>query len=222
MLHDNKKFWTILTVICALNLIGHVIVYPQLPDTIPIHWDAKNNINGWGPRYFDLVFGALPLLMLGLLGVLPKIDPKYVNYVKFKEIWHGFVLAITVLLIAISWLTEAAVFGLVPEGSGFVGMLVGGGVGALLIILGNYMPRVRFNYTFGIRTPWTLVDEHVWDRTHRMGGYVYIICGILMMVCGFFGSRFGNGATLSIVLILIAGSVWTAVYSWLVYSGKMK
>ena len=76
-----------------------------------------------------------------------------------------------------------AAFGVLPDG--IMGMLIGGGIGVLFILLGNYMPRARQNYTFGCRTPWALADEHNWARTQRMGGITFIIMGavILLTAC---------------------------------------
>ena len=79
--------------------------------------------------------------------------------------------------------------------------------------LGNYMPRIRPNYTFGIRTPWTLASETVWKKTHRVGGYVFVVSGIIIAVCSFFR----GWAALIGIGVLLAGTIVSSVYSWLVF-----
>ena len=70
-----------------------------------------------------------------------------------------------------AWLTELAVFGELPHSSNIVSLLVCGGIGLMFIIMGNFMPHIKQNYTFGCRTPWALNDAHNWQRTQRMGGH---------------------------------------------------
>ena len=78
-------------------------------------------------------------------------------------------------------------FGKLPDNSSLIGILVCGGIGVLFIILGNFMPQIKQNYTFGCRTPWALNDEHNWQRTQRMGGYTFVIMGISLLVIAFLG-----------------------------------
>ena len=124
----------------------------------------------------------------------------------------------TVMSAAFSWLSELAVFGKLPDGSNIVSILVCGGIGVLFIIMGNFMPQVKQNYTFGCRTPWALSDEHNWQRTQRMGGITFVVMGI-----AFLGGLLGDIATLVVLLVaVLGGSAWIYLYSYLVYIGKMK
>ena len=101
--------------------------------------------------------------------------------------------------------------------------LVCGGIGVLFIIMGNFMPQIKQNYTFGCRTPWALNDAHNWQRTQRMGGYTFIVMGIVLLVLAFFGGLLGDIATLAVLLVaVLGGSAWIYLYSYLVYVGKMK
>ena len=103
------------------------------------------------------------------------------------------------------------------------GALVLGGCGVLFVVLGNYMPRIKQNYTFGCRTPWALSDEHNWNRTQRMGGIVFVVIGIAMLLAAVFARLLGEGGTLAMLLVpLFGGCVWIYVYSYLVFIGKMK
>lgn len=164
----NKLFW-ILTVVCVLNFAAHLYFYPSLPDIVPTHWGASGQVNGWGPKSTVLILAALPFAMLILFEVIRKIDPKHQNFEKFGKVWNLCVVLFTVMMAAFSWLSELAVFGKLPDSSNLVSILVCGGIGVLFIILGNFMPQIKQNYTFGCRTPWALNDEHNWQRTPAHG-----------------------------------------------------
>ena len=218
----NKLFW-ILTVVCVLNFAAHLYFYPSLPDIVPTHWGANGQVNGWGPKSTVLILAALPFAMLILFEVIRKIDPKYQNFEKFGKVWNLFVVMFTVMMAVFSWLSDLAVFGKLPDSSNLVSILVCGGIGVLFIIMGNFMPQVKQNYTFGCRTPWALNDEHNWQRTQRMGGYTFVVMGIVLLVLAFLGGLLGDIATLIVLLAaVLGGSAWIYLYSYLVYIGKMK
>ena len=218
----DKLFW-ILTVVCVLNFAAHLYFYPSLPDIVPTHWGASGQVNGWGPKSTVLILAALPFAMLILFEVIRKIDPKHQNFEKFGKVWNLCVVLFTVMMAAFSWLSELAVFGKLPDSSNLVSILVCGGIGVLFIILGNFMPQIKQNYTFGCRTPWALNDEHNWQRTQRMGGYTFVVMGIVLLVLAFLGGLLGDIATLIVLLAaVLGGSAWIYLYSYLVYVGKMK
>ena len=108
----NKRLYLILGLVCLLNLAAHLCFYPQMPEVIPIHWGSDGAVDGYGPRWMMLVLAVLPLACLALFALVPKMDPKGANYEKFRPLWQGFIIAITLLMAAVSWLTEAEVFGL--------------------------------------------------------------------------------------------------------------
>ena len=218
----GSLFW-ILLVVCILNIVGHLAVYPALPDTVPIHWGASGEVNGWSSKQSNLIFCVLPLAMLVFMEVVRRIDPKHQNFEKFGKVWNLCVVLFTVMMAAFSWLSELAVFGKLPDSSNLVSILVCGGIGVLFIILGNFMPQIKQNYTFGCRTPWALNDEHNWQRTQRMGGYTFVVMGIVLLVLAFLGGLLGDIATLIVLLVAVfGGSAWIYLYSYLVYVGKMK
>ena len=94
-------------------------------------------------------------------------------------------------------------------------------IGILFIVLGNYMPKLQQNYTVGIKIPWTLNSAENWNRTHRLGGRLFIIGGILMILGGFSGNLLGENGTLIVVFgILFLCAVVPCIYSfWLFRKG---
>ena len=212
MMKRNKLFWGLL-IFCAINFAAHLCFYGSLPDVVPTHWGADGQANGWGPKSTVLIMAALPALMLILMAALPHIDPKHQNYEKFKGVWNASLTALTIFMSAMSWFSELSVFGLIPEGSSLVGILVGCGV--LFIFLGNYMPRIKQNYMFGCKTPWALNNEHNWNRTQRMGGIVFVVMGAALIVISLLATILGDVATMILLLaVVFGGSVWIYLYSY--------
>lgn len=219
----NKKLYGGLFLLCVANFIAHLFFYPGLPDTVPVHWGFDGQADGWGAKSSTLFICIVPLAILLLLAVIPKIDPRAQNYEKFDKIYRGFAIGIVVFMCAITWLTELTVYNVLPGSSNMIGVLVCGGCGVLFIALGNYMPRIKQNYTFGCKTPWALNDEHNWNRTQRMGGIVFVVIGVAMLVSMLFAKLLGETGMMVLLLgSTLGGTIWIYVYSYLVYIGKMK
>lgn len=219
----NKKLLFLMGLLCLVNLAGHLYFYPSLPDTVPIHWGFGGQPDGWGGKSSILFTASLPFAMLLLFAVLPRMDPKGKNFQRFQPVYRIFLILLTVFMCGVSWLSELTVYNVLPSGGSLVNTLVMGGLGLVLLVLGNYMPRIKQNYTFGCRTPWALNDEHNWNRTQRMGGIVFVVMGAVLLLVSVFATLLGETLTLALLLgALLGGSVWIYVYSYLVFIGKMK
>lgn len=212
-------FWVLLAV-CVVNMVGHLAVYPALPDTVPTHWGASGEVNGWSSKQSNLIFCVLPLILLLFMEVVRRIDPKHQNFERFGKVWNIFITLFVLFTCGMTWLT---VFDVLPGSSNMISIVVCGGIGVMFVILGNFMPNIKQNYTFGCRTPWALNDEHNWQRTQRMGGITFIVMGIALIVVAFLGSLLGDtGALILLLGAVCGGSAWIYLYSYLVYVGKMK
>ncbi len=219
----NKKLLFLMGLLCLVNLAGHLYFYPSLPDTVPIHWGFDGQPDGWGGKSSILFTASLPFAMLLLFAVLPRMDPKGKNFQRFQPVYRIFLILLTVFMCGVSWLSELTVYNVLPSGGSLVNTLVMGGLGLVFLVLGNYMPRIKQNYTFGCRTPWALNDEHNWNRTQRMGGIVFVVMGAVLLLVSVFATLLGETLTLALLLgALLGGSVWIFVYSYLVFIGKMK
>lgn len=213
----SKPCWIILLALCIASLAGHLLVMPHLPARIPIHWDLAGNVDGWGGPWDQLLLDALPLLMLAVFYVSPRIDPRGASYRRFPHLWRGFVIAFTLFMIAVSWGAEATVFGLFPQGSSMFGNLIMVALGAGLIALGNHLPRVRPNYTFGCKTPWALHDERNWMLTHRVAGRTFMVAGALIMAFPLAAPALGDAASGVLIAMIIGASIVPYLYSYLVF-----
>lgn len=167
--------------VCLLPFVLSAIFYSQLPEQMAIHWGTDGEANGFAPKLFA-AFG-LPTFMLVIhlfVYFMLNNDPKKANMSKALRavaLWTVPVLALGCQIITILWnLTE--------NKFNFSTYVIAG-VGILIIIFGNYLPKCKQNYVMGIRLPWTLNSEENWNRTHRFSGYVWIIGGLLIIVTAF-------------------------------------
>jgi len=170
-------------VLVALMFVAGAILYPQLPDIIPTHWGFEGEPNQWSPKTWGAwLIPGLTLLFLVLFPILPKLDPKRENYENFKKPWNVIQTSFVAFFAYIYAVTMYVT--LYPEYNGLVGRAVVFGIGILFVILGNVMGKVRQNYFVGLKTPWTLNDSEVWQKSQRFAGWVFVLAGLSFMVEG--------------------------------------
>ena len=198
-------------ILCLLLFAITAYFYPQLPETLPIHWNIKGEVDGYADKSFWVAF-MYPLIAFGswaLFIALPKLSPQKYRMDQFMPIVGILQLVMTVffciigLILLYSMLNTESNFNM----SNVVIIMVG----LLLVLTGNYLSKVRKNFFIGIRTPWTLASDEVWDRTHRIGAWTFVIGGLLLMLQPFFKSHiYGLAVVSGLVLIPV-------VYSFILY-----
>lgn len=153
-----------------------------LPERVPVHWNWRGEVDGWGPRWqitwalTGLIFGIVALTL-----VLPLLGPFRGNFEKFRNAYGAIVLAISTAFLGLQTVISLAASGKpVDIGSAICVIL-----GALFVALGNWLGKVRRNFYVGIRTPWTLANDYVWERTHRLGGKLFVLVGLACVLAGF-------------------------------------
>jgi len=197
-------------VLLAMFAAG-ALLYPHLPPRVPAHWDIAGRVDGYASR----AVGAFmpPLLAAGvyiLMLVLPLIDPRRENYAKFSGVYRILRLCLVLFLGVVYLVTLGGAMGYPVRVERIMPALVG----LLFIVIGNYLPRVRHNYFVGVRTPWTLADEEVWRRTHRLAGPLFVAAGLAAVL----SSLLGGPASFAVFITAVIGvSLLSAVYSLLVY-----
>ena len=206
MFKQYKKTLIITSLILLIPIAVGLLLWNQLPDVIPTHWGINGEVDGWSSKPFA-VFG-LPLLLLAFqwLCVLgTSADPKKANHP--EKIVHLVLWIIPVLGVALSVITYAVALG--QEVRMVVVMPVM--IGLLLAIVGNYLPKCKQNYTIGIKIPWTLNSEENWNKTHRFAGWLWTICGLIIVLTGFFG---GFWIFFGIVLVMVLAPF---IYSYILH-----
>lgn len=198
--------------VILLSLAAGAVLYNYLPERVPIHWNLQGEVDGYGGRFMG-GFG-LPLMTLGcylLMVLVPRIDPKRKNYPKFTCAYNAFLWAFVLFMLALHTAVLLSAFGYKID----IALITPIGIGILFIVMGNYMTRVRHNYFFGIKTPWTLANETVWRKTHRFGGTLFVAAGIVTI-----GSVFLDSPTVRFIVVIgsaVGISLITMVYSYLVF-----
>lgn len=178
------------------------------------HWNVRGEPDGYSARAFGafLMPGIMLILWLVLLAV-PHIDPRHTNIEKFRDSYETLIVAIVSVMAGLHVVLIGAALGWpIP-----IARIVPFGVGVLLVVLGNLLPRFRSNFFMGIRTPWTLSSETVWARTHRVGRYMIVGAGIMLII-----SAFVHSTTFSTIAFasVVAAALATLIYSYVIWRAE--
>lgn len=196
--------------LCWLSFIVTVFFVLQMPETVPTHWNIKGEIDGYGSRYVYLFIGLLPLLTYYGMALTRKIDPKQDRLNTNPKVYELFRNILSMFMVLLNGVCLYSVF----NPSVDVGMLTSIPIGVLFIIMGNYMPQIPQNYFLGVRFPWAIDNEIVWKKTQRVGGYSFIVSGIILIIAGMIKSTLFIYVVLAVCLFDILG---VGIYSYLVY-----
>lgn len=206
----NKKSIIIMWVLAFVSPIMFLAAYSYLPESVPIHWNAQGQVDNYGSKAMAAFIFFLPLLLALMFQFLPKIDPKKQNYVKFQKYYDIFAIFFIAFFVVVNgvMLTE-----ILKPGTLSIGLVISIGVSLMLIVLGNMMGKIKHNYFMGIKTPWTLADPDVWNKTHRVGGIMWVVIGILALITSFISTVIFSvillvGALGSTVVLYILSYVW--------------
>ncbi len=214
---SKKKANIIIAVILAVTAAITLFYYPSVPDIIPIHWGPDGQVDGTGPKYMLFVFWAIAAGVNLLMLFAEKIDPKGENYKKFPKAFNVFRIFITGLQCGLVLLTIAFSFN--PQVLD-MNSIIYPVMGLMTILLGNYMPKVKHNYTFGIKTMWTIASENVWNKTHRMAGPLWVACGLVIAAMTFVKNTTAAAVAMSVVLVVIVAV--PTVYSYFEFRKENK
>ncbi|MGH8184166.1 MAG: SdpI family protein [Rhodanobacteraceae bacterium] len=201
--------WIASAIFILAMLAVAVWIYPALPTSTVTHWGANGQPNGWMPRFWAAAIW--PLLMLGmavLFALLPVISPRKFEIKPFASTYGIVTLAVLAFLLVVG--TTALLSGAGRHVA--VDVVAPVAVGALLVLIGNFMGKFRKNFFVGIRTPWTLASDAVWERTHRLGGWSFVLAGLVWIVGGLLHAT----STVLIAAVLAAAFV-PAVWSYFLY-----
>ncbi len=211
MKYISKKLF----IVPVVSLLIAAAAYPSLPDQIPIHFDFSGVPDNYAGKWFIFAIPLLSFVLTALAEFMPKIDPKGESYDKFPKVYQ-----------LMHWLINLVLCGcnvfiiLYSLGYHFnIGYLSGPMVGIMLIVLGNYMPKFKQSFFCGIKTPWALADEENWYKTHRFGGKVWVIGGVLFMVLPFLPQTF---MPITMVVSILILAFLPYLYSYLIFRNKNK
>ncbi len=202
----RKSEITILGIILASFIIG-IYFYPQMPSEMASHWNSQGQVDGYMSKFWGLFL--MPIISFGmflLFIAIPKIDPYKQNIEKFKKYYNNFVVLIIIFLFYLYLLT---IFWNVGLRFNMI-QLIAPAFGILFYYCGILTEKAKRNWFIGIKTPWTLSSERVWDKTHKIGGKLFKITGIIAL----FGTFFPSKAIFFIFIPGILSAVYTIIYSY--------
>jgi uncharacterized membrane protein len=205
----TRKYDVAAIVLLLAAVAVTVAVYPNLPDRVPTHWDVHNRVNGYSPRWalFLTGPGMMAIIMLVFSG-LPWLSPKQFEVESFRDTAAFIMLAVVSLLAYIHGIILWAGLG----HSVNVGRAIVGGVCLLFALMGNVMGKVRRNFYIGVRTPWALANDRVWNATHRFAAKTMVASGVI----GFLLTVLGSFEWLAFSLAM-AGVIIPVFYSLIYY-----
>ena len=211
MIKKNLKMMIVTSFIILLPIIFGLIIWNRLPEEIPIHWNAQGEIDGYtGKAGAVFIMPAFLVALQWICMLVTGLDPK-------SKAIDGKPLAMVlwicpVLSLILGSIIYAAALGHSVDMKIIMPLIFG----AMFVIIGNYMPKCKQNYSLGIKLPWTLNDEENWNKTHRFAGFLCVAGGIVILATSFLGSFvIFMGITLLMVIV-------PTIYSYGLYKKKSK
>lgn len=202
MIKKNLKLLILTSVIILLPILAGLILWDKLPDEIPVHFNAQGVADGWAGKGFG-VFG-MPLFLLALhwfCTAVTGLDPKSKNITKKNM---GLVLWICP---ATSLFVNGIVYAYALNSKIDISTACMLFFGVLFIVVGNYMPKCKQNYSIGIKISWTLNSEKNWNYTHRLAGKVWVAGGLLIIATSFLNLVWlFTAITIIMIVTPVAGS----------------
>ncbi len=198
-----RKLWPGILLNLAAALFGGAMM-SRLPQRVASHWGADGAVNGYSSRVMlVLLVPLLSLVMAVVLAYAPMLDPKRRNFPMHADAYWVVTNAVLIFLAAL----HVMIIGFNLGWPININLVMGIGLGLLFIILGNMLTRVRPNWIFGVRTPWTLSSDLSWRETHRVAGYGFVVAGIASLMTALLAPK----GVLVVVLIGVGGSALLSV-----------
>jgi len=195
----------------AFSLAFTISIFDRLPNQMASHWNTANQVDGYMSRFWGAFL--MPIVAVGMLAlflVIPNIDPLKANIAKFRNYFNAFITLMVTFLVFMHVLTLLWNLGFDQFNMG-AAMLPA--LGLIFIFAGIMMRQAKRNFFIGIRTPWTLSSDRVWDQTHRIGSTLFIASGILALL----GAFFADYAIWFILIPVLGSTLFLLVYSYILY-----
>ncbi|GAB4134012.1 MAG: SdpI family protein [Bacteroidia bacterium] len=207
---DIKKegfLWLVMLV----PVIFTAIFWDKFPAKIPMHFNAAGEVDNWGGKGALFIGPGVSFALYFMLLFIPNLDPKKANYENFRKGYYVVRVAFHIFMTGLSLFIIAYSLGMAVKAERFVPAAVC----LLFMVIGNQMGNFRHNYFVGIRTPWTLENEEVWKKTHRVSGRVWVISSLIMLLLVFLLPD-GNAISVAFIAYVILIVIFSLAYSFAV------
>lgn len=184
-------------------------LYPGMPDPVPVHWNIHGEPDGYLAKPWGIVIlPGIALFLFVVMRLIPAISPKGFRTEPFSGVLHilqvlfvGFASFIAILALLQAYGVDVR-----------LNQVVFAAMGLMFMVLGNYLGKLRKNFFLGIRTPWTLASDEVWSRTHRLGGWMFVLIGALI-----FSGAFVTITPGWLMLLIFTSALVPVIYSYFIY-----
>jgi uncharacterized membrane protein len=193
----------------ALSFAVPALFYAHMPEDVPSHWNAYGEMDGTIAKPIGPFVGALACAFVyALYLALPRLSPRGFDLDRFRAAYDAIMVSLVAAMAVVSVAVSLAAAGVALPMAPVIGVTIG----VVFAVMGNYMGKVQRNFFVGIRTPWTLANEEVWLRTHRVAGKLFVASGVVLAVSSFFGP----GLVVGVAFALVASFV-PVVYSYVLH-----
>ena len=203
-------------VLILIVILAGVFLWSRLPDPMASHWNEADQVDGYMGKFWGTFL--LPVMMVGLTLLflaIPSIDPLKKNIADFRGWFNVFIVLFNLFMAFVHGLTLA--WNLGHTGIRMSVAMVPA-MGLLFILIGLMIRKAKRNYFIGIRTPWTLANDVVWEKTHLLGSKLFIAAGILTLLSLLFPDK----AFVILMVSVLGASLIAVVYSYLVFRQEEK
>lgn len=206
----NRKTLFIALAIIAAAVLAGICLYPKAPQEMASHWNSQGQVNGYLPKFWGLfLMPIISLVMFLFFAIIPKMDPLKENIQKFRKYFDSFIILMIVFMMYAHALTLFWNFGFRFD----MGQMLIPALGILFYYCGVLIENSKRNWLIGIRTPWTLSSDLVWEKTHKLGGMLFKVSGMIAIL----GVFFPNFAFLMLMVPIIFSAAFSTVYSYFEY-----
>lgn len=202
-------------VVVIINFIVGLCAYNILPDRIPMHWNVAGQVDSYGSKMWGVI--GFPSIIFGiyiLMTILPAIDPKWKNYRLFEGTYSILKSVLVLVFTAIYLITLLPAIGYNLR----IDKVVPFVMSIMIIVMGNYMGRIKQNFFVGIKTPWTLNDNEIWTKTHRLAGKLWVAGGIVTAITSIVLSGIASFVTFMVVILGV--SFYPILHSYILFAKK--
>ena len=205
----TRKYYLIALALTVACFVAAAILYPHLPSQMPTHWNFHGEVDHYSSKWWVLIYPpGMMLGMMGLMAALPWLSPRRFEVEPFRSTY----LYIMVVVVTFIAFIQAMMLWAAMSNQMNIHKAIVGGVCLLIALLGNVLGKVQRNFYIGIRTPWTIADERVWNATHRLGAKTMVLGGLIGLILALAGAH-----PVLCPLPAVAGAFVPAIYSLIYY-----